>query len=63
MSNSAFAAKIAKMLIEHSKTIPACEFGPFLERVFQDACTSDVAAVADCMPAHLQGLLPRKYLH
>jgi hypothetical protein len=57
------AERIAQMLVETAKEVPAGDFAKLLERVLIGTSTSDVAAIACHMPAELQGLLPRKCLH
>lgn len=61
--SKAVAERIARILVETSKEIPPKDFVTLLERVLAETSTSDVAAIACFMPAELQALLPRKYLH
>jgi hypothetical protein len=50
------------MLVETAKEVPPRDVVKLLEGD-PGTSTSDVAAIACHMPAELQGLLPRKYLH
>jgi hypothetical protein len=57
------AERIARILVETSREVPTKDFVTLLEQALVGTSTSDVAAIACHMPAELQGLLPRKYVH
>jgi hypothetical protein len=61
--SKALAERIAQILVETSKEVPARDFVMMLERALAGTSTSDVAAIACHMPPELQGLLPRKFVH
>lgn len=61
--SEAFSERIARILMETAKEVPADDFTRLLDRVLSGASTSVVARIASYLPEKLQGLLPRKFLH
>jgi hypothetical protein len=61
--SDALAVRIARILIETSKEIPAREFSKMVDRVFSGSSTAIVAAIANHLPEDLQARVPRKFKH